>query len=135
MITLDISPIPSGRRARALASRSVFVSDQRSWVPATELAAELGVSRRTLTRWVCNIALGLPQPHCVNHRLYFERGAVEQWKAATAVKAAWGALISHAPENRNPAKGGRVRASMFAWRRTRDWFLYTATKQFMPGLR
>jgi predicted DNA-binding transcriptional regulator AlpA len=84
MITLDISPVPSGRRARALASRSVFVSEQRAWVPATELAAELGVCRRTLTRWLCDTALEFPRPKIVNHRLYFDRGAVEAWKAKKA---------------------------------------------------
>ena len=83
---MDISPTPSGGRADA--ARSAFVTEQRSWVPATELAAELGVTRRTLARWMCDIALGLPRPRCVNHRLYFERGAVEAWKAATAIKAA-----------------------------------------------
>ena len=78
---MDIFPTPSGGRA-ALASR------QGAWVPATELAAELGISRRTLARWLLDIALGLPRPRCVNHRLYFERGAVEAWKSATAVKVA-----------------------------------------------
>jgi predicted DNA-binding transcriptional regulator YafY len=83
---LDISPIPSGGRADA--AKAALAHEQRSWIPATELAAELGVSRRTLARWLRDIALGFPRPRCVNHRLYFERGAVEVWKAATAVKAA-----------------------------------------------
>ena len=80
----DIFPIPSGGRADALAF------EQRSWIPASDLAVELGISRRTLTRWLLDVALGFPRPRCVNHRLYFERGAVEAWKAATAIKAAGG---------------------------------------------
>jgi hypothetical protein len=57
------------------------------WIPAPHLAAEFGITRRTLARWLCNEALGLPRPRCVNHRLYFERSAVEAWKAATSLKA------------------------------------------------
>lgn len=77
----DIFPIPSGGRAAG-------AFEQRSWIPASDLAVELGISRRTLTRWLLDVALGFPRPRCINHRLYFERGAVEVWKAATAVKAA-----------------------------------------------
>jgi predicted DNA-binding transcriptional regulator AlpA len=83
---LDILPTPSGGRADS--ARAAVAFEQCSWVPATELAAELGISRRTLARWLRDIALGFPRPRCVNHRLYFERGAVEAWKTSTAVKAA-----------------------------------------------
>jgi excisionase family DNA binding protein len=83
---LDIFPIPSGGRADSERAAAAF--EQRSWVPATELAAELGVSRRTLARWLRDIALAFPRPKIVNHRLYFSRDEVEAWKAATAVKAA-----------------------------------------------
>jgi predicted DNA-binding transcriptional regulator YafY len=62
--------------------------EQRSWIPATQLAAELGVSRRTLARWLRALELEFPPPKIVNHRLYFERNSIEAWKAATAVKAA-----------------------------------------------
>jgi excisionase family DNA binding protein len=86
VVTLDIMPVPSSGRADA--ARAAVAFEQRSWIPATELAAELGVSRRTLARWLRDVALGFPRPRCVNHRLYFERGAVEAWKAATAVKGA-----------------------------------------------
>ena len=34
----------------------------RTWVPAPQLAAELGVSRRTLARWLLDLALEFPQP-------------------------------------------------------------------------
>jgi hypothetical protein len=83
---LDILPTPSGGRADS--ARAAVAFEQRSWVPATELAAELGVSRRTLARWLRDIALGFPRPKIVNHRLYFERSAIEVWKTATAVKVA-----------------------------------------------
>ena len=83
---MDISPTPSGGRADA--ARSAFVTEQRSWVPATELAAELGVTRRTLARWLLDLALEFPRPKIVNRRLYFERNSIEAWKAATAIKAA-----------------------------------------------
>jgi predicted DNA-binding transcriptional regulator AlpA len=56
------------------------------WIPAPQLAAELGVSRRTLARWLLDVALGFPRPKVVNHRLYFERNSIEAWKTATAVK-------------------------------------------------
>jgi excisionase family DNA binding protein len=61
---------------------------QRSWVPATELAAELGISRRTLARWLRDIALGFPRPRIVNKRLYFERSDIDAWKASATVKSA-----------------------------------------------
>jgi hypothetical protein len=32
--------------------------------------------------------MGFPRPRCVNKRLYFERVAVDAWKAATAVRMA-----------------------------------------------
>jgi hypothetical protein len=79
-------PIPSGGAADAARAPAAF--EQRSWIPATQLAAELGVSRRTLARWLRDLALEFPPPKIVNHRLYFERNSIEAWKAATAVKAA-----------------------------------------------
>jgi predicted DNA-binding transcriptional regulator AlpA len=86
VVTLDIFPIPSGGRADSERAAAAF--EQRSWVPAPELAAELGVSRRTLARWLLDLALEFPRPKTVNHRLYFERSSVEAWKTATAVKVA-----------------------------------------------
>jgi predicted DNA-binding transcriptional regulator AlpA len=86
VVTLDILPTPSGGRADA--ARAAVAFEQRSWIPATELAAELGVSRRTLARWLRDIALGFPRPRVINNRLYFERGDIEAWKTATAVKVA-----------------------------------------------
>ncbi len=83
---MDIFPIPSGGRTDAI--RSALAFEQRSWIPAPELAVELGISRRTLARWLLDAALAFPRPRCVNHRLYFERGTVEAWKTTTAVKVA-----------------------------------------------
>jgi hypothetical protein len=79
-------PVPSGGVADA--ARAAMAHELRSWIPAPQLAAELGISRRTLARWLLDIALGFPRPKIVNHRLYFERGAVERWKISTAVKVA-----------------------------------------------
>jgi predicted DNA-binding transcriptional regulator AlpA len=79
-------PIPSGGQADA--ARSALAFEQRSWIPAPQLAAEFGVSRRTLTRWLHKIPLGFPRPKIVNHRLYFERSEIDRWKRVTAVKAA-----------------------------------------------
>jgi predicted DNA-binding transcriptional regulator AlpA len=81
---VDIFPTPSGGRADA--ARAAVAFEQRSWIPATELADELGISRRTLARWLRDVALGFPRPKIVNHRLYFERSAIDQWKTATALK-------------------------------------------------
>jgi hypothetical protein len=83
---LDTLPIPSGGRADA--ARSALAFEQSSWIPATDLAAELGVSRRTLARWLLDVALEFPRPKIINHRLYFERRSIEAWKGATAVKVA-----------------------------------------------
>jgi predicted DNA-binding transcriptional regulator AlpA len=82
----DIFPIPSGGRADA--ARSALAFEQRSWITAPQLAIELGISRRTLARWLREVPLGFPRPHCIHHRLYFERSAIDLWKTATAVKAA-----------------------------------------------
>ena len=82
----NILPAPSVGRADA--ARAAVVFEQRSWIPSTQLAAELGVCRRTLARWLDDAGLGFPRPKIVNHRLYFERSSIEAWKTATAVKVA-----------------------------------------------
>jgi predicted DNA-binding transcriptional regulator AlpA len=84
VVTLDIMPVPSSGRADAASAAVAF--EQRSWIPAPQLADELGISRRTLARWLLDVALEFPRPKIVNHRLYFERNSVEKWKTATAVK-------------------------------------------------
>jgi hypothetical protein len=72
---LDTMPVPSGGRADA--ARAAVAFEQRSWIPATELADELGISRRTLARWLLDVALEFPRPKIVNRRLYFERNSIE----------------------------------------------------------
>jgi hypothetical protein len=81
---------PSSGKADAelAAARASPKFQQSTWIPSTQLAAELGVCRRTLGRWLDDAGLGFPRPKIVNHRLYFERSSIEAWKAATAVKAA-----------------------------------------------
>ncbi len=82
-------PLPSGGRADA--ARNPCGGPQNlSWVPARELANELGVCLRTLKRWVRDENLAFPQPRYINQRSYFSRGDIEDWKTATAVKAAGG---------------------------------------------
>jgi predicted DNA-binding transcriptional regulator AlpA len=88
VVTLEILPTPNGGRADS--ARGAVAFEQCSWVTATVLADELGITRRTLGRWLRDIPLGFPRPRCVNHRLYFERSAIDAWKTATAVKAAGG---------------------------------------------
>jgi predicted DNA-binding transcriptional regulator AlpA len=60
----------------------------RIWIPAPQLAAELGVSRRTIGNWLLDVALGFPRPKIINRRLYFERSSIEAWKTLTAVRSA-----------------------------------------------
>jgi hypothetical protein len=103
---LESLSTPGGWPANATKS----ASQQGTWVPATDLAAELGTTRRTLARWLLDERLAFPRPHCVNHRLYFERGAVEAWKAATAVKAAGGAMTRDLAHENPPGRWGRGRA-------------------------
>ena len=72
-------------------------------IPAPQLAAELGVSRRTIGNWLCDVALEFPRPKIINHRLYFERSSIEAWKTATAVKATGGRALTKCAE---PGKRG-----------------------------
>ena len=51
-------------------------------IPAPQLAEELGITRRTLARWLDDPTLGFPKPTRINNRLYFSRFGVEKWKAA-----------------------------------------------------
>jgi predicted DNA-binding transcriptional regulator AlpA len=51
-------------------------------VPAMTLAAEIGIHRRSLARWLKDESLGLPEPTKINGRLYFDRLEIESWKAS-----------------------------------------------------
>jgi predicted DNA-binding transcriptional regulator AlpA len=85
---VDIFPIPSGGRADS--ARADAALEQRSWIPAMALATEFGVARRTISRWLCDEALGFPRPRVVNKRLYFQRSDIDAWKASAAIKMAGG---------------------------------------------
>jgi len=60
------------------------MSDTRNeaLIPAPQLAGELGVTRRTLARWLDDPKLGFPRATRINGRLYFPSSAVEEWKTA-----------------------------------------------------
>ena len=44
------------------------------------LAHELGVSNRTLSRWLDDQAIEFPRPIIIRGRNYFDRASVEAWK-------------------------------------------------------
>jgi predicted DNA-binding transcriptional regulator AlpA len=49
-----------------------------SWIPATALARELGVNRRTIGRWAAS--QDFPAPKSFHRRLYFRRDEIDAWK-------------------------------------------------------
>ncbi len=49
-------------------------------IPKPAIARELGVSSRTVSRWMEDHNLGFPTPIRVRGRLYFTRAALEDWK-------------------------------------------------------
>lgn len=51
-----------------------------SWIPATALARELGVNRRTIGRWAAGP--DFPAPKSFHRRLYFRRDEIDAWKEA-----------------------------------------------------
>jgi predicted DNA-binding transcriptional regulator AlpA len=51
-------------------------------IPKPNLARELGVSSRTLSRWLADATVEFPRPVAIRNRLYFARASVEAWKAA-----------------------------------------------------
>ena len=57
-------------------------ADPNALVPKPALAAELGVSSRTLSRWLADATVEFPRPVAIRNRLYFARASVEAWKAA-----------------------------------------------------
>jgi hypothetical protein len=57
-------------------------------VPATLVAREFSITRRTLSRWIVDVRLGFPRPTEINGRLYFSRFDLESWKILRARKAA-----------------------------------------------
>ncbi len=53
-------------------------------VPAPKVAQQFYVTRRTLSRWLLNPALGFPKPTVINNRLYFNQTDVDAWKTERA---------------------------------------------------
>ena len=51
-------------------------------IPKPALAAELGVSSRTISRWLADVAVEFPKPIVIRGRSYFPRTAIEAWKSA-----------------------------------------------------
>lgn len=51
-------------------------------IPKPTLAAELGVSSRTISRWLADAAVEFPKPIVIRGRNYFPRTAIETWKSA-----------------------------------------------------
>jgi len=56
-----------------------------AWIPKGKLGAKLGVTRRTIDRWLQpkNAHINFPRPRVVN-----DRAEIEAWKLATAIKKA-----------------------------------------------
>jgi hypothetical protein len=53
-------------------------------VPATVLARELAITRRTLARWREDPKLNFPQPIIINERWFFRRADVAAWQTLQA---------------------------------------------------
>jgi predicted DNA-binding transcriptional regulator AlpA len=73
---------------KAIEQHHVIPAPQRSetepWMPAPKVAEQFGITRRTLTRWLCDERLNFPKPTTLNHRLYFRHCEIETWKLERA---------------------------------------------------
>lgn len=49
-------------------------------VPAPRVAEQLGITRRTLSRWLADKSLSFPMAIDINGRLYFEQSLIDAWK-------------------------------------------------------
>jgi hypothetical protein len=56
-------------------------------VPATVLAREFAITRRTLARWREDPRLNFPQPIIINERWFFRRADIAAWQTLQANKA------------------------------------------------
>jgi predicted DNA-binding transcriptional regulator AlpA len=56
-------------------------AESGSLIPKPNLARELGVSSRTLSRWLDDESIGFPKPIVIRQRNYFDRASVDGWKA------------------------------------------------------
>lgn len=59
-----------------------MIAQNSDLIPKPALARELGVSSRTVSRWMADPALAFPPPIRLRNRLYFARSALEAWKNA-----------------------------------------------------
>jgi predicted DNA-binding transcriptional regulator AlpA len=59
-----------------------MTSTPNDLIPKPAIARELGVSSRTVSRWMADPALEFPRPIRLRNRLYFARTALEEWKTA-----------------------------------------------------
>jgi predicted DNA-binding transcriptional regulator AlpA len=81
----EVMPPPSGGRADA--ERAAEAAAGKCWVKAPALARELGVTTRTLLRWLRDVPMGFPRPTKINGRNYSQRSEIEAWKSAAARRA------------------------------------------------
>lgn len=56
-------------------------SEVGALIPKPNLARELGVSSRTLSRWLQDEEVNFPKPIVLRGRNYFDRNGVEAWKS------------------------------------------------------
>jgi predicted DNA-binding transcriptional regulator AlpA len=59
-----------------------MTSTSNDLIPKPAIARELGVSSRTVSRWMADPAIAFPRPIRLRNRLYFARSALEAWKSA-----------------------------------------------------
>jgi hypothetical protein len=69
------------------ASPAALASGAIELVPARLIADELHITRRTLSNWVVNPAVGFPAPYIINERWFFGRQEIESWKLARIRKS------------------------------------------------
>jgi predicted DNA-binding transcriptional regulator AlpA len=72
--------------------------DDDAWLSVAQLMSECGVTNRcTVRRWQINPALNFPKPVMLNHRNYWRRGDVKQWRIARAAASAAKSTTKSAP--------------------------------------
>jgi predicted DNA-binding transcriptional regulator AlpA len=52
-----------------------------SLTPFVDVAKQMNVTTRTLDRWLLDERLAMPRPIKIRTRKYFDRAAIEAWKA------------------------------------------------------
>lgn len=59
--------------------------ETETWIPAPKVAGALGITRRTLGRWLCDEKLNFPRPTVLKRQLYFAQREIERWKLERAL--------------------------------------------------